>query len=63
VRIKYFKIADINPTFTCGFFCNTIPDWNKLPETIANSDSSKSLKEKLTHEGLNVFECEVLVFD
>jgi hypothetical protein len=25
-------------------------DWNKLPEAIANSDSIKSLKEKLSHE-------------
>ena len=38
--------------FKYSFFCNTIVDWNKLPETIANSDSSKSFKEKLTHEVL-----------
>lgn len=39
-------------SFKYSFFCNTIPDWNKLPETIANSDSIKSFKEKLTHEVL-----------
>ena len=37
-------------SFKYSFFCNTIPDWIKLPETIANSDSIKSFKEKLTHE-------------
>jgi hypothetical protein len=37
-------------SFKYFFFCNTISDWNKLPETIANSDSIKSFKEKLTHE-------------
>jgi hypothetical protein len=29
-------------SFKYSFFCNTMPDWNELPETIANSDSIKS---------------------
>ena len=48
----YRQIRCSKDSYKFSFFCQTIKDWNKLPEPIACSTTTECFKEKLTREML-----------
>lgn len=48
----YRQLSCNKDSYKFSFFCQTIKDWNKLPSTIANINSTDSFKEALTHQVL-----------